>query len=710
MQARIGRKGKEPVNRKKRFVIVLCLYTAVFALLFCRVFYLQIIQGPSLVQRALSQWTRVTSVSAKRGDIVDRNGEVLAQSGTANTVLLYPKKIADGGADAAQNVANQLAPILGMDANTILEKAKDTTKSEIWLKRQVTREQADAIRALNLNGVGFMVDTKRYYPKGDFLTQVLGFTSVDGEGLEGIEAYYNKYLAGTEGELRAQTDVKGNEIAFGEEYYMPATDGYTVELTIDYVIQSFVEKACADAYAKYSPKGVMCMAMNPKTGEILAMCNKESYDLNNPPRDDTAKLNELSRNRLLADANDPGSIFKVFTMAAALNENQTQESETFTCTGGIEVQGKTIRCTSSHGTIDLKTGLAKSCNPVFVRLALRLGTDTMYTYLDKFGFGQKTGVDMAAEASGIVIKKENVKEGDLARIGFGQSISTTPIQTLNAFCAVINGGELLEPHIMKTVKDADGNIIEEKKKTVKANPITADTSRRMREMLVSVVGEGSGKNSYVKGYSIGGKTGTAQKYDENGKVKEKHLSSFIAFAPADDPQIAILFMVDEANVYNDYGGTVAAPYVGQILEETLKYMNVEQKLTEDEKKNEKPVGQVAGVIGMTEAEAKKTLEAQGYQVAVNGTGIVSAQTPAPGTNLQQGEKVVITLSPATPAPTVLTKVPALVGKTKAECEKLLADAGLTGYFHGTGKTALWQNKKADEQVQQGTEIRIEMGN
>ena len=282
MQARIGRKGKEPVNRKKRFVIVLCLYTAVFALLFCRVFYLQIIQGPSLVQRALSQWTRVTSVSAKRGDIVDRNGEVLAQSGTADTVLLYPKKIADGGADAAQNVANQLAPILGMDANTILEKAKDATKSEIWLKRQVTREQADAIRALNLNGVGFMVDTKRYYPKGDFLTQVVGFTSVDGEGLEGIEAYYNKYLAGTEGELRAQTDVKGNEIAFGEEYYMPATDGYTVELTIDYVIQSFVEKACADAYAKYSPKGVMCMAMDPKTGEILAMCNKESYDLNNP--------------------------------------------------------------------------------------------------------------------------------------------------------------------------------------------------------------------------------------------------------------------------------------------------------------------------------------------------------------------------------------------------------------------------------------------
>lgn len=709
MQAKIPVKLKEPVNRKKRFLIVLCTFTTVFALLFCRVFYLQIIQGPSLVQRALSQWTRVTSVSAKRGDIVDRNGEVLAQSGTADTVLLYPKKIADDGEGAAQKVADTLAPILGMDASAIVEKAQDTTKSEIWLKRQVTREQADQIRALNLNGVGFMVDTKRYYPKGDFLTQVLGFTSVDGEGLEGVEAYYNKYLAGTPGELRAQTDVKGNEIAFGEEYYLPATDGYTVNLTIDYVIQSFVEKACSDAYAQYDPKGVMCVAMDPNTGEILAMCNKQSYDLNDPPRDDTATLNDLSRNRLLADANDPGSIFKVFTMAASLNENITRDSEMFTCTGGIEVQGKTIRCTSAHGTIDLKTGLAKSCNPVFVRLALRLGTDKMYEYLDKFGFGAKTGVDMAAEASGIVIKEENVKEGDLARIGFGQSISTTPIQTLNAFCSVINGGELLEPHIMKSVTDKDGNVVEENEKTVKANPITEATSEHMRGMLEDVVNEGSGKNSYVKGYRVGGKTGTAQKYDENGQVKEKHLSSFIAFAPANDPKIAILFMVDEANVYNDYGGTVAAPYVGQILEETLKYMKVEPQLTDEEKQKEKPTDQVTSVIGMAEDEARAALEKQGYKVTVNGTGVVTAQTPAPGTKLQQGETVVLTLSPATPTPVVMTKVPQLVGKSKADCEKLLQNAGLTGYFHGTGQNATWQNRKADEEVQQGTEIRIEMG-
>lgn len=712
MQANIPKKLKEPANRKKRFLIVLCSFTAVFTLLFCRVFYLQIIQGPSLVQRALSQWTRVTSVEPKRGDIVDRNGEVLAQSGTADTVLLYPKKIAEAG--NAQTIADTLAPLLGMDAATILEKAQDTSKSEVWLKRQIDRDVADQIRALNLTGVGFMVDTKRYYPKGDFLTQVLGFTSVDGEGLEGVEAYYNKYLAGTPGELRAQTDVKGNEIAFGEEYYVPATDGYTVSLTIDYVIQSFVEKACADAYAQYNPKGVMCIAMDPNTGEILALCNKQSYDLNSPPRDDTETLNELSRNRILADANDPGSIFKVFTMAAALDTGQTKDSETFTCNGSIKVQNTTIRCTSTHGTVDLKTGLAKSCNPVFVTLALRMGTDTMYDYLKNFGFGSKTGVDMSAEASGIVIPRENVTDNDLARIGFGQSISTTPIQTLNAFCSVINGGELLEPHIMKSVTDADGNVVEESSKVVKANPISKDTSDHMREMLEDVVNEGSGKNSYVKGFRVGGKTGTAQKYDETGKVKEgAHLSSFIAFAPANDPKIAILFMVDEADTYNDYGGTVAAPYVGQILEDTLKYMKVEPQLTEEEQKEqkeeEKKVAQVESVMGMGREDAVAALEKQGYKVTVNGEGVVSSQMPAPGTNLQQGETVVITLTPATPTPIVMTEVPALVGKTKQECEQLLEEAGLTAYFHGTGKKVTWQNKKAGTEVQQGTEIRLELG-
>ena len=576
------------------------------------------------------------------------------------------------------------------------------------------RDVADQIRALNLTGVGFMVDTKRYYPKGDFLTQVLGFTSVDGEGLEGVEAYYNKYLAGTPGELRAQTDVKGNEIAFGEEYYVPATDGYTVSLTIDYVIQSFVEKACADAYAQYNPKGVMCIAMDPNTGEILALCNKQSYDLNSPPRDDTETLNELSRNRILADANDPGSIFKVFTMAAALDTGQTKDSETFTCNGSIKVQNTTIRCTSTHGTVDLKTGLAKSCNPVFVTLALRMGTDTMYDYLKNFGFGSKTGVDMSAEASGIVIPRENVTDNDLARIGFGQSISTTPIQTLNAFCSVINGGELLEPHIMKSVTDADGNVVEESSKVVKANPISKETSDHMREMLEDVVNEGSGKNSYVKGFRVGGKTGTAQKYDETGKVKEgAHLSSFIAFAPANDPKIAILFMVDEADTYNDYGSTVAAPYVGQILEDTLKYMKVEPQLTEEEQKEqqeeEKKVAQVESVMGMSQEDAVATLEKQGYKVTVNGEGVVSSQMLAPGTNLQQGETVVITLTPATPTPIVMTEVPALVGKTKQECEQLLEEAGLTAYFHGTGKKVTWQNKKAGTEVQQGTEIRLELG-
>ncbi len=706
---RFKKKHREkPSQPKKRMLVLLCLYTLAFGLLFGRVFYLQVIQGPSLVQRALSQWTRTTQVSAKRGNIVDRNGEVLAQSSTADTVLLYPQKIASSKDKAlAQTIATKLAPILEMEEAAILEKAQDKTKSEVWLKRQITAEQADAIRALNLTGVGFIVDTKRYYPKGDFLTQVLGFTSVDGEGIEGLEAYYNKYLAGTNGELRAQTDVKGNEIAFGEEYYMPATNGYTLNLTVDYAIQSFVEKAAADAFAQYNPKSIMCVAMNPQTGEILALCNKQSYDNNTPPRDDTTLLNELTRNRVLTDANDPGSIFKVFTLAASLNEGLTNENETFTCNGSIEVQGTRIRCTSSHGTISVTTGLAKSCNVVFVNLGLRLGTQRMYKYLNAFGFGRKTGVDMAAEASGIVIPEAQVKEGDLARIGFGQSISSTTIQTLNAFCSVVNGGKLLKPYIVKTVTDGDGKVVMENKTTVVSNPISEETSSRMRKLLKNVVTDGSGKQSYITGYTIGGKTGTAQKYDESGQVKTTHLSSFIAFAPVEGAQIAILFQVDEAQTASDYGSVVAAPYVGQILKDTLQYLKVQPSNAEQDTQ-EKAVGQVPSVLNLSQAEATAKLQQEGYLVVVNGSGTrVSTQTPVAGVTLQKGETVTITLTAASPSAEELTKVPNLIGKTKAQAQELLTNAGLTWYFHGTGKVT-WQSKKADTQVPKNTEIRMEL--
>lgn len=702
-------------KRKLRMVYIIYVTIACFALLIARVFYLQIIQGPELVERALNQWTRETAVSAKRGSILDCNGEILAQSGSADTVLLHPKQI-NSSSDpavneaACQQVASSLAPILEMDEATILAKAKDTSKYEIWLKRQITAEQADQIRALNLKGVDFAVDTKRYYPKGDFLTQVLGFTSVDGEGLEGLEAYYNKYLTGTSGLLTEQTDVKGNEVAFGEQYYTPATDGYDVYLTIDYVIQSYVEKAAQDAYERYGATKVMCIAMDPQTGAILAMTSRPGYDLNDPPRDDSATLTALTRNTLLADSNDPGSVFKVFTYAAALDQGLTDESATFDCRGGREIGGGFIKCAHNHGSgLSLAEALAHSCNSAAMDLGMELGVERLYAYLSNFGFGQKTGVDFGSEASGIVIAQENVKDADLARIAFGQSITATPLQTLSAFCAVINGGKLYTPHFMQKITDQDGNVIEEYTPTVQHQVISEQTSERMRSLLQYVVDNGSGSKAAVAGYTVGGKTGTAQKYDENGQIKSTHLSSFMAFAPVEDPQIAVLFLVDEATTTtSDYGSQVAAPYVGQILEETLQYMKVEPKYTQEELQQQSSVT-VPNVVGKTEEEARSLLSAKGLTAYISGTagGTVVEQMPVAGETVKKGETVAITLKTQEElGPAEMVEVPDLIGKTKDECQQLLDAAGLNFYAHGEG-TASWQNIKPGQTVETRTEIRVE---
>ncbi len=700
-------------NRKKRVLGVFIFTCFLFAALMVRTFYLQIVQGSWLVEKAMSQWTRETAVSASRGTVYDHTGEVLAQSGSADSVIIHPKsinasKVAADNEAACQNVASKLAQILGLDEAAILQKAKDTTKYEVWIKRQITQEQSNQIKALALKGVSLAIDTKRFYPKGNFLTQVLGFTSVDGKGIEGLEAYYDKYLSGTSGSITAQTDERGNEIPFADEFYVPATNGYDVYLTIDYVIQSYVEKAAQDAYDRYNPKAVMCIVMDPKTGAILAMTNKPGYDLNDPPRDDAATLTALSRNLLVANSNDPGSVFKVFTLAAALDLGVASESNAFTCGGGRKYGSTFIRCASNHGeNISLATGLAKSCNSVFMDLAVRLGTEKLYNYIEKFGFGNKTGLDFQSEASGILIPEANVKEGDLARIGFGQSITVTPLQTLTAFCAIINGGNLLKPHLLDKIVNSDGETIKTGDTSTVRQVISKQTSDRMKALLKYVVTNGSGSKSALVGYSVGGKTGTAQKYDENGKVKTTHLSSFIGFAPVEDPQIAVLFLVDEAQMINDYGSTTAAPYVGDILSQSLQYMSVEPKYTSEELLQQGSV-QVPNLIGMTKAEAESALAAKGLKTYCSGTGgKVVEQMPAANEIVKNGETVAITIKTIEETgPPEMVEVPDLSGKTVAQCEDILDGLGLNLFAHGKGK-AIWQNVKKGNMVQKHTEIRVE---
>lgn len=700
-------------SRKKRVFGVFVFTCLLFFALLVRTFFLQLVKGPWLVEKALNQWTRQTSVSASRGKILDRNGEVLAQSGSVDSVILHPKAI-NAGKTEAQNeaaallVAQNLSQILLMDQAAILSKAKDTSKYEIWLKRQITKEQSAQIKALALPGVSLAVDTKRYYPKGNFLTQVLGFTTIDGVGSEGLEAYYDKYLAGTTGSITAQTDVRGNEVAFAEQFYVPATNGYDVYTTIDYVIQAYAEKEAQDAFEKYDAKSVMCVVMDPNTGDILALVNKPGYDLNAPPRNSMETLMALTRNHSLTDANDPGSIFKVFTLAAALDLGLTTESETFDCNGGRELPGGFVRCVSNHGNaITLTTGLAKSCNSVFMDLALRLGTQRFYNYINRFGFGVETGIDFPSEAAGILIPEANVKEGDLARIGFGQSISTTPLQTLTAFCAIINGGNLLEPHLLDKVVNDRGEIVEQTATTVLRKVISQQTSSRMKALLENVVVNGSGSLSRIEGYAVGGKTGTAQKYDDKGKIKTVNLSSFMAFAPVDDPKVAILFMVDEAQMENAYGSQVAAPHVGNILKQTLQYLNVKPMYTAAQLAEQGSVV-MPDVIGMTKSEAETALAAKGLLVYCSGTaGKVRDQMPAAGEVVRVGETVAITIkTEAEIGPAEMVEVPNLMGKTIDQCREMLSALGLSLYSHGSGK-AVWQNLKPGTMVEKRTQVRVE---
>jgi stage V sporulation protein D (sporulation-specific penicillin-binding protein) len=700
-------------KRKWRILWVFFITCALFFALVVRTFFLQIVQGNWLVEKALSQWTRKTAVSASRGVIYDRNGEVLAQSGSADSVVLHPKAInksknAAENEAAAMEVARNLSAILEMDEQAIYTKARDTTKYEIWLKRQITEDQSARIKALGLNGVSLAVDTKRYYPKGDFLTQVLGFTSIDGVGIEGLEYYYNRYLTGTSGSITSQTDVRGNEVAFAEQFYVPATDGYNAYLTIDFVIQSIVEKAAQDAYERYNAKGIMCVAMDPNTGAILALTNRPGYDLNAPPREDMEALIDLTRNHVLVDAHDPGSVFKVFTLAAALDTGAASESNHFNCNGGRQLAGGFVRCASNHGhNISLATGLARSCNSVFMDLALRLGTDRLYSYIRNFGFGAKTAVDFPSEASGILIPEASVKEGDLARIGFGQSITTTPLQTLSAFCAIINGGNLLTPHLLSRIENDEGDVVEKTETTVVRRVISEQTSARMKALLENVVTNGSGSRSAIVGYTVGGKTGTAQKYDESGTIKNVHLSSFIAFAPVEDPKIAILFLVDEAQMDNAYGSQVAAPYVGQILEQALPYLGVEPTYTQQELDQMGSV-QVPDVIGMEKAQAQTALTQKGLLVYLSGSeGTVVEQMPAAGEVVRRGETVAITLKTREElGPVEMVDVPNLMGKTIEECRDILDGLGLNFYAHGEGK-AIWQNIKPGNQVEIRTQIRVE---
>lgn len=701
---------------KNRIGWLFCLVVVCFAIMVGRLFYIQIIDGENLQNRALSQWTRSFTVTAKRGEIVDVNGKVLAQSASAVTITASPADVVGKETDDPEAkeerirvTAQKLAEVLDMEYQEVYDKITDTSKSTVRLARQVKLEIGDAIRAANLKGISVTEDTVRAYPMGDFLTQVIGFCTVSGEGQEGLEKSLDKYLKGTDGRIVSEIDSRGRKMETGEEEYIEPENGYTVKLTVDYVIQAIMEKVCEQALEENGAKSVQAVMMNVKTGEILGMVNEPDFDLNSPPRNDLTELASLMRNSCVQDAYEPGSTFKILTTALALENGVTSVEDTFYCKGYEIVDGDKISCWRSgnpHGSQTLKDAVANSCNPVFINLALRMGIDTFYDGLYSFGIGQEVPIDLPGATSGQMIAYKYVKDVDIARVAFGQSVSVSPVQLLTACAAAVNGGELLTPHVVKEILNDDGEIVESYEKQVRGNPISEETSATVRELLENAVENGGGRNAYIPGYRIGGKTGTAQKY-VNGKVSsDVHICSFIGFAPMDDPEIGLLLIVDEPSVRPDYGSTVAAPYARMILEETLKYMGVEPEYDEGEEELASSTAQVPNVEGRSISDASDLMADAGLRVMVDGIGeTIVDQLPAAGAEVPAGSLVVLYTEYVEPEDDGLVDVPDLTGMSMVPANRTLRSVGLTMKINGSG-ICVEQSPKAGERVPAGTEVRV----
>ncbi|MEG1527644.1 MAG: penicillin-binding transpeptidase domain-containing protein [Clostridia bacterium] len=533
--------------------------------------------------KALDQWTRDLPITARRGDIVDTNGVTLVTSQTCYGVYIRAKNILE-----PEKVASVLSQKLDVSYEGVLKKAKNKGVSEITIKRQVEAQTIAELREFNLEGVYFAEESSRYYVYGDFLTQVLGFVSVDSVGQTGIEAQYDKYLRGIDGQLLTQADLVGKELPEREMYYVPSVDGLQVTLTIDYSIQFAVENTLNAIMYNHSPKSVKCIVMDVTNGQILALSSKPSFNLNAIPRDNITQLMEYSRNGLITDIFEPGSTFKVLTASATLEESSRGNASAFNADyifknnsnvrhiGGGKISCWTKHTNGKHCNQHLSQALNNSCNPIFTDIALSLGKETMYNYLQAFGYGSKTGVDFIGEQSGMLVPYSSCTEGDLARIGFGQSVAVTALQLCNATAAAINGGYLFKPYFVKKISDKDGKIVKEFYPTVINKVISSQTSQQLAVMLENVVTLGSGKQAYIKGYEVGGKTGTAQKYENGVIARGKNISSFVGFFPASSPKYLCFVMVDEP-IGVSYGSVVAAPYARLIFEQIISLYNIPPK-------------------------------------------------------------------------------------------------------------------------------------
>ena len=593
------KKFKDRALIQKRLTLVVWTLVVVFFILILRLSYIMIVKRDEYSSRAEEQWTSEVSIDARRGRILDRNGVELAVSANVyrvdfdlNSVRQYLKNNSLTNAD----IAGKIADAVGMEENKVMEKletklASGANAGSATLIRRIEKESADKVNNLNIDGVIVSPDTKRYYPKGEFLAHVLGSTNVDGQGLTGVELQYNEYLSGVPGVRISEIERNEENLSYTISNFTEPIDGKDVTLTTDSKIQAIAEKVAEKGLVDNQAKRVSIMVMNPNNGEILAMVNKPDFDPNNAfdgfedfsGETDGEKLQKMWRNSLVNDTFEPGSIFKVVTMVTALEEGIASESDTFECGGSLQVGSHTIKCwkTSGHGSQILPQILQNSCNVGFMKLGEKIGKETLNEYIKKLGFGKTTGIDLPGEASGIVKKTESITESDLATISFGQTNTVTAIQYMQAFNALANGGSLIQPHILKEVSHYDNTgtkIVDETfEPVISKNVLSAKSTATLRDYLERTVNEGGSNKSYIEGYHIGGKTGTAQKVNSvtGGYESGKYISSMAAMAPIDSPEITAFISIDEPSNGAYYAGVVTAPLMKILLTDIFNYMDSE---------------------------------------------------------------------------------------------------------------------------------------
>ncbi|MDD3225876.1 MAG: stage V sporulation protein D, partial [Clostridium sp.] len=699
------KKYTDGVTVKVRLMLILIIFALMFSFIVVRLFKVSVILSPKYKKMAVEQWTSEVKISAKRGRILDRNGNELAVSGSVyridfdlNTIRSYLRKNKSMTMDI---LASKLAKIVNKSKEDVSKVLNYRLKSGALagsanLIRRTTKDVADEVSNLHVNGIIVSSDTKRFYVNGNFLSQVIGHTNSDGKGLTGIELEYDKYLSGIPGRRIAEINKNSANLSYTVSDFSKPVNGDDVVLTIDSTIQAFAEKNAREALIDNKAKAVSIIVSDPRTGEILAMANEPSYDPNNP-WDKTKSFNELQkewRNRAVSDAFEPGSIFKVITSTAAMEEKVVSDKDQFNCTGSIKIANKIIHCwkRTGHGSQAFGDILKNSCNVGFSILGQRLGAKNLYKWIKNFGFGNKTNIDLPGETKGIVKPESKMGPVDLSTIAFGQANTVSMVQYLSAFNTVANNGVWIRPHLMKKIVHFDSSNNEVKDKVYddygEKKVADPDIEKKLRSYLERVISEGGGKKAYIDGYHIAGKTGTAQKPNPNGGGYEsgKYLASFVGMAPSSNPKLTIMISIDEPDPSNYYAGQIATPVAKKMFNDCFNYLNIKPDASSSDV-NESLGNDVTvpNVRGMKSEDALKLLKNNNlaFDSVPNGE-IITDITPLPGAQVKEGTKVILYTGGTPNYNSNDVVVPDFSGLNEKAAQDLLNSVGLKGKFSSSG--------------------------